>query len=77
MLGELPATLYRDPSEFTEGLASAVRRKGVRSTAPLRCAILDALGERDEQAAICRDEEGNPSRIPTCATPKTCRSAKR
>jgi type I restriction enzyme M protein len=27
---------------------------------PIKKAILSALGERDEEAAICRDKKGNP-----------------
>ncbi len=36
----------------------------VRLSAPLRKAILTALGERDETAAICRDKDGNPEPDP-------------
>jgi type I restriction enzyme M protein len=33
-------------------------------TAPVRKAILNALGERDETAEICRDEDGDPEPDP-------------
>ena len=36
-------------------------RAGLKLAAPVRKAVLDALGERDEAAAICRDAKGNPS----------------
>jgi hypothetical protein len=36
----------------------------VRLSAPIRKAILSALSERDETAAICRDKGGNPEPDP-------------
>ena len=36
------------------------RRKGVLLTAAELKAVLNALGERDETAEICRDSKGNP-----------------
>ena len=33
---------------------------GVKLPAPVRKAILAALGQRDERAEICRDDDGNP-----------------
>lgn len=59
MLATLPARLYKDRAEFAEDLARASRREGLRLAAPVRKAILDALGERDETAEVCRDDEGN------------------
>ena len=32
----------------------------MRLAAPVKRAVLDALSERDETAAICKDEDGNP-----------------
>ncbi len=60
MLKTLPDTLVMDRAEFVPLLEAAVKKAGVRLSAPVRRAILDALSERDEKAAICRDDEGNP-----------------
>ena len=55
-----PGHLYLDQAEFLADLEAALQEEGVRLTKPLRKAILDALSERNEEAAICRDEHGNP-----------------
>src|SRR5207302_2029814 len=54
LLRTLPATLYRDRAEFADELRQAVRHTGLRLAAPVWRAILDALSERDETAALCR-----------------------
>lgn len=41
-------------------LEAAVSSHEVKLMAPLRKALLSALGERDETAEICRDADGNP-----------------
>jgi type I restriction enzyme M protein len=64
LLGELPDALFKDRAEFEDTLDAAARRKGVKLPAPARKAILSALGERDETAAICRDKDGNPEPDP-------------
>jgi type I restriction enzyme M protein len=46
--------------EFLAELRDAARAAGVRLSAPETKAILAALGERDEHAAICRDRSGAP-----------------
>ncbi|HVA49610.1 MAG TPA: hypothetical protein VNH11_24810 [Pirellulales bacterium] len=60
MLATLPDTLMKDRADFLTIFDEAVTNAGLRLAAPVRRAILDALSERDETAAICRDEEGNP-----------------
>jgi type I restriction enzyme M protein len=40
------------------------RAQGVRLTAPELRAVLNALGERDETADICRDRNGDPEPDP-------------
>jgi type I restriction enzyme M protein len=60
LLRALPGTLIRDRDEFERVLDAAARKAGVKLPAPARKAILSALSERDEQAAICRDTDGNP-----------------
>ena len=51
LLGKLPATLYKDRSEFEAALEAAARQAGVKLAAPVTRAILSALSERDETAA--------------------------
>lgn len=54
------AKLYRDRAEFLPVLDAAFKADGIKLKAPLRKAILSALAERDPEAEICRDREGNP-----------------
>ena len=68
-----PAKLYKDRAGFVPVLDSAFEKAGLKIPAPVRKAILAALSERDETAAICRDANGVSSPIPTCVTPKTSR----
>jgi type I restriction enzyme M protein len=64
MLRTLPDTFYRDRDEFEKALSAAVRTAGLKLAAPMKKAILSALSERDETAAICRDPSGNPEPDP-------------
>ena len=52
--------LIRDREVFVEMLKAAAKDEGVRLLAPVRKAVLAALGERDLEAAICIDRHGNP-----------------
>ncbi len=56
----LPATLLKARSDLEHALDAATKRAGLKLTAPARKAILSALSERDESAAICRDSDGRP-----------------
>jgi len=60
----LPGTLVKDRDEFERLLDAVARKAAVKLPAPARKAILSALSERDETAAICRDEDGNPEPDP-------------
>jgi type I restriction enzyme M protein len=60
MLGTLPDTLFQDRALFEQALDRAARQSKVKVTAAIRKAILAALSEPDENAAICRDKDGNP-----------------
>jgi type I restriction enzyme M protein len=60
----LPGTVVEDRTEFERTLDGAARKAGLKLPAPARQAILDALSERDEKAAICRDEDGDPEADP-------------
>ena len=59
-LETLPDTLYKDRDLFQKALNRAARQSNVKLTAALKKAILTALSEQDESAAICRDKDGNP-----------------
>jgi type I restriction enzyme M protein len=60
LLRTLPATIVKERDEFERLLDGAAKKAGVKLPAPARKAILAALSERDETAAICQDKEGNP-----------------
>jgi type I restriction enzyme M protein len=55
----LPTALAKDRDEFERVLDVAAKKSGSKLPAPARKAILSALSERDETAAICRDGDGN------------------
>jgi len=56
--------VYRDREQFVKALKQAFAQHQVSLKAPQRKAILEALGERDETAAICKDSKGNPEADP-------------
>ncbi|UUP18381.1 type I restriction-modification system subunit M [Nitratireductor thuwali] len=60
----LPNTLFKDRPAFETALTKALKGAGVKIGAPVRKAILAALSERDENAAICLDKNGNPEPDP-------------
>ena len=64
LLRGLPAVPSKDRDEFESVLDSAAKKLGLRLSAPARKAILSALSERDETAAICRDKDGDPEPDP-------------
>jgi type I restriction enzyme M protein len=64
LLSELPATLLKNREEFDRLLDTAAKKSGLKFAGPGRKAILSALSERDETAAICRDADGNPEPDP-------------
>ena len=49
-----------DRDDFEKALSGALRRADVKIGAPVKKAILAALSERDEDAEICKDKNGNP-----------------
>ena len=60
MLKMLPDRVVKDRAEFEALLDAAAKLAEIKLAAPLRKAILSALSERDESAAICRDKDGDP-----------------
>ena len=57
-------TLHTDRDAFGAELNAAVKTADIKLRAPIRKAILAALSERDETAAICRDKRGLPEPDP-------------
>lgn len=53
-------TLYRNRDDFQEVLDKALKKAGLKLAAPLRKAVLAALSERDPEADICCDSDGEP-----------------
>ena len=64
LVRSLPDTLFKDREEFEDVFDEAAKRAGLKPPAPVRKAILSALSERDETAAICRGKDGNPEPDP-------------
>ena len=64
LLNSLPKTIIADRKEFEEILDVAVKEAGLKLPAPARRAVLNALSERDESAAICRTGDGEPEPDP-------------
>ncbi len=64
LLNSLPDTKARDRVDFEGMLDRAVKAAGLKLSAPVRKAILAALSERDETAAICRKRDGSPEPDP-------------
>jgi type I restriction enzyme M protein len=57
-------TSYKDLKRFLEDLHSVERTTGIRLAAAETKAVVNALGERDEAAEICRDRHGKPEPDP-------------
>ena len=64
MLNSLPETIVKDRKAFEGILDDASKRAEIKLSAPVRKAILNALAERDETAAICTDKDGKPEPDP-------------
>ncbi len=57
---ETDGELFSDRDTFLKALDSTARATGVKLATPERKAILSALSERDPNAAICTDRNGDP-----------------
>jgi type I restriction enzyme M protein len=64
LVRELPDTPFKDRDDFMRVLHSTAKKAGLKLSATTSKAILSALSERDESAAICRDADGNPEPDP-------------
>jgi type I restriction enzyme M protein len=60
----LPGTVFKDRDAFERALNHAARKIGLKLPAAARKAVLAALSERDESAAICREGDGSPEPDP-------------
>jgi type I restriction enzyme M protein len=61
VLGTLDAgQCYRNREAFTKDLNAALKKQGIKLSAPERKAVLNALSERDPEADVCTDKKGNP-----------------
>ncbi len=60
ILAEMPATLFKDRDDFLQMLNAACKAHSRKFSAPVRKAILSALSQRDDVAAVCRDRKGKP-----------------
>ena len=63
-LGSLPATLFLDREAFDAELSRAAEAANFKLTASVRKAILSALSDRNRDAEICRDRDGDPEPDP-------------
>ncbi len=58
LLNDLPETTVPDRKAFEAMLDDALKRAELKLPAPAKRAVLNALSERDETAAVCRDRKG-------------------
>jgi type I restriction enzyme M protein len=64
-LGTLPTDkVWMDREKFTAALDKVLKGQSLSISAPVRKAILATFSERDETAAICMGEDGNPEPDP-------------
>jgi type I restriction enzyme M protein len=63
-LRTLPGSLFKDRKEFEKLLDASADKVKVKLATPIKKAVLSALSEKDESAAICKDKEGNPEPDP-------------
>jgi type I restriction enzyme M protein len=60
MLEALPDKLYMSRDEFVGDLTAEAKSRGLKVAAPLKKAIINALGERDADAEACKNAKGIP-----------------
>lgn len=51
---------WTDRAEFEKALSVSLQDTGIKISAPVKKAILNALSERDEDAEVCTDKHGKP-----------------
>ncbi len=60
LLGDMPETTVTDRAVFGDMLDDALKRAELKLPAPAKRAVLNALSERDENAAVCYGCKGEP-----------------
>ncbi len=60
ILKMLPTTLYKDYASFNKEIDKAVKHSGIKLSAGVEKAIMNALSERDTAAAICYGKDSKP-----------------
>jgi type I restriction enzyme M protein len=60
MLNNLPKERFMDRKAFIKILNQTARNAGISLSSSIKKAILSALSEQDEKAAVCTDSKGNP-----------------
>ena len=60
LLKQIPQEIFTDRASFEKALNKACKKANEKLEAPLRKAVLAALSERNENAEICKDKNGNP-----------------
>ena len=64
LLRSLPKRLFLDRVAFESEFSRATQTAGLKLTAPIKKAVLNALSERNAEAEICRDRKGRPEPDP-------------
>ena len=64
LLGDLPETTVPDRKAFGAMLDDALKKADVKLAAPAKRAVLNALSERNETAAVCHGRKGGPEPDP-------------
>lgn len=59
-----PDRVWMSRDEFLTDVETAASEAEVKLPAPIKKAVVSALGERDEGAEVCRDKDGNPEPDP-------------
>jgi type I restriction enzyme M protein len=59
-LRTLSGTIYMQRDHFTVALDEALKKAKIKLKAPILKAIITGIGQRDENAEICRDSNGDP-----------------
>lgn len=60
VLDQLPNEKFMNRDAFTKLLNKALKGTGLKIGAPIKKAILAALSERDEEADVCTNKDGDP-----------------
>jgi type I restriction enzyme M protein len=65
ILTNMKGQVWMDRSSFLKDLDQVLKGLDIKVSAALKKTVVSALGNRDENAEICRDKNGNPEADPT------------